>query len=158
MHCFSRLDIHFATRCHFPSCQKVTNPSTCILAVSAAFLSRAVDLFCPFLGFCFLELPSRFTGAFFLPRAFTEVDLPILNLLAFDRCARLPEGARKERKINGWRSSSLQSGVRRNKGNFMVPHHMTKSQPLKKRREVRRKDMALSIKRPIIRIEYCGWK
>ena len=56
MHCFSRLDIHFATRCHFPSCPKVTNPSTCIFAASAAFLSRAVSCFRLFLCFCFFRL------------------------------------------------------------------------------------------------------
>ena len=86
---FSRLDIHFATRCHFPSCQKVTNPSTCIFAVSAAFFSRAVNFFRPFLCFCFLELATRFTGTLFLSFGF----------LALDCCARLPGGAfeRKER-------------------------------------------------------------
>ena len=89
MHGFSRLDVHFATRCHFPSCQKVTNPSTCIFAVSAAFLSRAVNFFRPFLGFCFLDLATRFTGTLFVSFGF----------LALDCCARLPGGAteRKEK-------------------------------------------------------------
>ena len=86
---FSRLDIHFATRCHFPSCQKVTNPSTCIFAASAAFLSRAVGCFRLFLCFCFLELPTRLTGTLFVSFGF----------LALDCCARLPGGAteRKEK-------------------------------------------------------------